>query len=51
MELRASLRHPNVINFFGITLALHAPLQLVTELCEGSIRDLVRWWRGASVGH
>lgn len=47
MELRAGLRHPNIVAFFGVTLELATPVQVVTELCEGSVKELVGLGRPA----
>lgn len=41
MELRAQLRHPNIVDFYGVVLELKQPAVIVTELCEGSAHELV----------
>jgi serine/threonine protein kinase len=41
MELRSLLRHPNILPFYGVILQLKQPAQIVTDLCEGSVRELV----------
>lgn len=41
MELLSQLRHPNVVSFYGAALELHAPMMTVTELCEGTVQELV----------
>lgn len=43
MELRSLLRHPNILPFYGVILQLKQPAQIVTDLCEGSVRELVSY--------
>ena len=38
----ASLRHPNIVTFCGATLENDNPLQIVTELLEGSLDELIK---------
>jgi serine/threonine protein kinase len=38
----ASLRHPNIVTFCGATLENGNPLQIITELLEGSLDELIR---------
>lgn len=38
----ADLRHPNIVTFCGATLENDNPLQIVTELLEGSLDELIK---------